>query len=631
MKREASERGYKSHLFVFLCLLAAQLFSSAMAAPFLASAVIPNGSAIQIVRGEPTVVIANAGTNNVSLYSAADNSFLGTVNSIGQTPIGVAIKPTGDLAFVANGGDSGGNNASLAVINLNSKSLQQSITGLGLGSQTVTVDPSGTRAFVGNVVSGTVSILDISGSTATLLGTVGSNIYAQGMVTSPDGRRLYVASSPPGNATGEIVVINVATQAVIARVPSGGFSPTGVAMNSSGTRLYVTNAGQRTSGVFVAFGSVAIFDVSTDTPVGLKLLSGSPGITNPQGVALTNDGNTLFVANSSSNTVSRINVADPANASVVATFSSQGGFPVGLSLNPDNSRLYVANRNANAVAVFDTSNSSYLLSLAAGSSPLSYGNFVSAGAITSPPAQTFGAIINGGDQTAVNCGVSLNSNVPVDVSYRAISGATQTFTYTQPTNVPVNVGPGQAQVFFLTFTPRTTFAPSDIAFNFSCDNAASAKVVPTLNTFVMSANATPVPNMVALVNTTLDGNPNEDADLDMYNGSGQFIVASASIGAAGTVRVSAAPYSGFISAAPSISVCELVPNTQNCVAAPGPYVDVNVTAGSISSPGSTPAFKFFVTENGPIADSPEQNRIIVRFYDTSGAIRGATQTSVRSK
>lgn len=630
MKREAFERGYIGQLFVLLCLLVGQLFSQAIAAPFLASAVIPNGSAIQIVRDAPQAVVTNGGAGSVTIYSANSNSRT-DIPSVGVRPVGVAVSPSGRYAYIANGGQGSlsdpcqaNSTSSFAVIDLQSKTVVQNNVQLGIGSQTVVVDAAGTRAYVANLCSGTISVLDISAGTATFLRNISGVGFPQGMALSADGRRLYIASTAPGKAQGALVTVNTVTDEV-SSVSSQGYSAVAVALNPAGTRLYLLNNGQ--NGPSGSRGSFAVFDISGGgAPVFLTSIE--TGFNFPLGLTLTTDGSKAYIANAGNNTVS---VVDLNSNSIATSFGSQGLAPFGVSLTPDNALLYVTNRDSNYVSVFNTSNLSLVANLPTGSGPLSFGNFVSAGLITSPPAQTFGAIINGGDQTAVNCGVSLNSNIPVDVTYRAISGATQTFSYTQPTNVPVNVAPGAAQVFFLTFTPRTAFAPSDIAFNFSCDNAASAKVVPTLNTFVMSANATAVPNMVALVNTTLDGNPNEDADVDMYNGVGQFIVASASIGAAGTVRVSAAPYTGFVSAAPSISVCELVPSTQNCVATPGPYVDVNVTAGSISSPGSTPAFKFFVTENGPIADSPEQNRIIVRFFDTSGAIRGATQTSIRSK
>lgn len=241
-------------------------------------------------------------------------------------------------------------------------------------------------------------------------------------------------------------------------------------------------------------------------------------------------------------------------------------------------------------------------------------------------AQTWGAMINSGSVTANNCRVALASAATgTTLAYRAVSGAQQNFTFTQPTNVPVSIPPGGAQVFFLTFATTVALDPTDVAFNFVCDGAAPAKIVQSLNTFILSASATPVPNIIALVGTTLDGNPNEDAMVDLYNNTGRFVVATSNIGAAGAITVSAQPFIGFSSALPSVTVCPLVPNTQTCAAPAAPSVTVT------SNAGDTPAFMFFVTANGAISDSPEFNRLLIRFTDATGAVRGGTQTALRSK
>lgn len=239
--------------------------------------------------------------------------------------------------------------------------------------------------------------------------------------------------------------------------------------------------------------------------------------------------------------------------------------------------------------------------------------------------QTWGAIINSGSQTAFNCKVSLATPVPVTLGYRPVSGAVQNPSFTRPINTPIDVPAGGVQVFLVTMTPTQAMAPTDVAFNFSCDNAAAAKIVPTLNTFILSASATPVPNVLALVGTTQDGNPNEDAMVDMYGGSGQFVVATSNIGSGGTVTVSGQLYSGFAGPAPALTVCQVAPGSTNCIAPPAPSVAVTLTGAD------QPAFMFFVAASGDVPDSPETNRILVRFKDSNGVVRGGTQTAIRSR
>src|SRR5690606_28556963 len=115
----------------------------------------------------------------------------------------------------------------------------------------------------------------------------------------PDGTKVYVANSNSGS----ISVIDTATNAVTATVKVEG-APSGVAFNPEGTKAYVTDNGKY-------FSNVSVIDVSTN-----KVTATIPVGPNPVGVADTPDGTKVYVAITHCNTVS---VIDTATNTVTAT------------------------------------------------------------------------------------------------------------------------------------------------------------------------------------------------------------------------------------------------------------------------------------------------------------------------
>ncbi len=68
-------------------------------------------------------------------------------------------------------------------------------------------------------------------------------------------------------------------------------------------------------------------------------------------------------------------------------------------------------------------------------------------------------------------------------------------------NTPMDMSIGGSQTFMFAFTPMAPMEPTDMVMYFSCTNTMSAVVHPGLNTFLVSASTTPVPDMVALAAT----------------------------------------------------------------------------------------------------------------------------------
>jgi hypothetical protein len=158
-----------------------------------------------------------------------------------------------------------------------------------------------------------------------------------------------------------------------------------------------------------------------------------------------------------------------------------------------------------------------------------------------------------------------------------------------------------------------------VELSFDCSNTSPALVTAGLNTLLLSASATPVPDIVALVAT-----PSGDGIVDVpgTNGSNAFAVATVNVGSADTITASAAP---SVILPLFLSICETNPATGACLSAPATSVTTPIKTGAI------PTFSIFVTGTGMVPFDPASNRIFVRFKDAGGVTRGSPSVAVRTQ
>jgi serine protease len=231
----------------------------------------------------------------------------------------------------------------------------------------------------------------------------------------------------------------------------------------------------------------------------------------------------------------------------------------------------------------------------------------------------FATLINGGSATARSCAIAVDTPAFVgDFWFQTTNPATNALTGKR--NAPVDIAPGAAQSFVLGFTPTGTLSPTDLPLRFDCLNAAAVPARTGLNTLLLSASSSPVPDVIALSATT--GNDGI-VSLPGTTGSGAFAVATSNVGAAGTITVSAD--TGGASLPVDLLVCQTNPGTGACLATPQSSVTLSVGAGA------TPTFAVFATGRGAIAFAPDVNRVFVRFRDSGTQVRGATSVAIRTQ
>ncbi len=147
------------------------------------------------------------------------------------------------------------------------------------------------------------------------------------------------AGAPFDGVNGDLSIIDLATNTVIATVPVGDF-PQGVAVNPAGTAVYVANTGS---------SDFTVIDTATQTATTL------PAGPFPVGVAIHPNGRYVYLANVDfpEGLNSTVSVIDRATNTTVDEITC-GNSSIGVEVHPDGTVAYVSNIGDGTVTVFDT-------------------------------------------------------------------------------------------------------------------------------------------------------------------------------------------------------------------------------------------------------------------------------------
>ena len=305
--------------------------------------------------------------------------------AVGNGPVGVAFNPAGSLLYVANNGTGA---TTVSVIDTTSNTVTATVT-VGSRPESVVVNPvliGGVRyAYATNAVSGSVSVINTATNLSVATITVGS--IPQGLAISPDGTRVYVANA--NSATVSVIdtalAITSPGTAVLAN-PIVGFGPNDVAVNPvliGGVRYaYVANS---------VDGTVSVLNTNTyaQSPisVGTPASGQNPG-SNTAVLTVTPDGSRVYVTNANDDNVKVIRTSDNTVIGTIAV----GDNPRGIAVNPAGTLVYVANSSSTTISVIDSTGGpgTVVATLTAGQFPRE---------LAVNPAGTFLYVANNGDNT----------------------------------------------------------------------------------------------------------------------------------------------------------------------------------------------------------------------------------------
>jgi len=207
----------------------------------------------------------------------------------------------------------------------------------GIAPQGVVISPDGTRVYVANADSYSVSVINTATNTLIATIPVGALASPAFMAFSPDGSRIYVASQ----TSPFVSVINTVTNSVISTFTTNGSVPSGILISPDGSKAYVS----------VKTGMVLVINTLTNNIVTSVQVGTNSNIEND--LAISPDGKLLYVSNNTDGTISVINTL----TNVVASTIPCGGHPYAIKISNDGSKLYVANSHfgsSGSIAIINT-------------------------------------------------------------------------------------------------------------------------------------------------------------------------------------------------------------------------------------------------------------------------------------
>jgi hypothetical protein len=230
-------------------------------------------------------------------------------------------------------------------------------------------------------------------------------------------------------------------------------------------------------------------------------------------------------------------------------------------------------------------------------------------------ATAYATMINTGAVAATGCTIAPAVAIPATFFWQQTDSATNALTGAPST--PVDIPAGQARTFAFGFTPTGAFPATDVSLSFACSNTSSASVISGVNTLLLSASATPVPDLIAIAATTTNDGV---AHVPSADGTGFFSTAAVNIGAADTHTVAPTVLGG---AQVQASVCETNPSTAACLAAPAASVTTTF------APHVVHTFTVFLAGQGAlVAPDFAGKRVRLDFRDSGAAMRGSTSVAV---
>lgn len=226
----------------------------------------------------------------------------------------------------------------------------------------------------------------------------------------------------------------------------------------------------------------------------------------------------------------------------------------------------------------------------------------------------FGIILNAGTAKATACHLELPAGIPATFAYQTVD---QNNHLIGTPNTPVDIPANGQQGFVFGITATQQINSLEIPIVFTCSNTGAAQSINGVNTFIMSASATPTPDLIAQGLT-----PTLDSVVHIPGPTGTEIIAAASldIGAAGVVNITVDDMGHNLPL--SIKMC--VTNASGCTTGLGDSIRATFT------PNTQLTFTIFVTAHGNIPFDPANSRLYIRLTDDAGVTRGATAVAVRT-
>lgn len=297
--------------------------------------------------GADTLVVLNKSEASASLVDLESGKEVNRLPT-GEGPHEVAISPDGITAVVGNYGTRENPGKSLTVINVPTADVVKTID-LGDYSRPHGIEYLSDGKRVAVTVEANKALIVVNVESGEIEQAVETDSEVSHMVAlGADEKRAYVANIGSGSVT----VIDLEAGERIANVPTGEGAE-GICVTPDGRHVWVTNRGEDT---------VSILDADT-----LEIIKTVPSASFPIRAKATPDGKWVLVTNARSDELAvfdaatmeehkRIKMEIPSEDASGRLFGDQFGqssVPIGVLIAPDGTRAFVAHANSDVISVVD--------------------------------------------------------------------------------------------------------------------------------------------------------------------------------------------------------------------------------------------------------------------------------------
>ncbi len=226
--------------------------------------ITPDGKTAYVNNYGASGGVGSGNATTIRVVDLTTNTIVGNPITVDLAPAGLAITPDGSLVYVICYVDGNPLTGTVNVINISNNTVVSKIPGFS-GPFNIVISADGKHAYVTNFgsnnfspVGRTLSVIDLQSNTVTNVIPLGTQ--PSGVALTPNGRFAYVTiyntlylganftNLTPGK--GVVRIVDVCTNKALCQELVAGESPAEIAINSCGTRAYVTNYSSNNVSVF---------------------------------------------------------------------------------------------------------------------------------------------------------------------------------------------------------------------------------------------------------------------------------------------------------------------------------------------------------------------------------------------